>query len=247
LTARPSGHVARPISSLADLHLPEETLDTILGHIGRLGVDTLEGWDAAATSLVEGNKVATFGTTDQRIDPIDQSQYETGKGPCVYALGGDVMYFDGDPEEPRWRQFAEAAATQGVYSVVSFPLKLGEEVMGALNFYSNERDALRPGQREEGLLYAGQAAVALSNAKQYMAQGSQISHLEQGLETRTMIGQATGLLMAQEGLTSEEAFQKLVAVSQTSNLKLRDIAQRYVDVWEEQANGGARAGRGASR
>ncbi len=41
--------------------------------------------------------------------------------------------------------------------------------------------------------------------------------------------------MGQEGLTSEEAFQKLVKVSQNSNVKLRDIAQRYVEAWEAKA------------
>jgi AmiR/NasT family two-component response regulator len=44
-------------------------------------------------------------------------------------------------------------------------------------------------------------------------------------------------LMAHEGLTSEEAFQKLVNASQQANIKLRDIAQRYVTAWEEKARG----------
>lgn len=59
------------------------------------------------------------------------------------------------------------------------------------------------------------------------------SQLEEALVTRTTIGQAVGVLMAQEGLTSDEAFDKLVHVSQNANLKLRDIAQRYLKAWEE--------------
>ncbi len=239
MSQRPTGRVERSVNSLAELRLSEHTLDEILAHIGRLGVRALEGWDAAATTLVEGNKVATFGATDDRVMPLDQSQYDTGKGPCVAALGGEVHYFDGASDQPRWRQFAEAAADVDVYSTVSFPLQLDGEVMGALNFYSRERDALRTGQREEGLLYAAGAASALANAKEFLARGTQIEQLEEGLQTRTMIGQATGLLMAQEGLTSEEAFQKLVKVSQTANVKLRDIAERYVRTWEERARGSA--------
>lgn len=107
--------------------------------------------------------------------------------------------------------------------------------MGALNFYSLERDALRPGQREEGSFFAAQAAVTAAHAKQFATLGNQVEQLEEGLKTRTLIGQATGLLMAQEGLTSDEAFQKLVKVSQTSNVKLRDIAKRYVEAWETKA------------
>ena len=233
MSQRPFGEVERPVNSLADLRLSENTLDSILGHVGRLGVATLDGWEAAGTSIVERDKVATYGITDDRVKAVDQLQYEISRGPCVDALTGETQYFDGTNVEPRLRTFAESAAEQGIYSVVSFPLKLDGEVMGALNFYSGERDALRPGQREEGSLFAAQAAVALANAQDFKAQEAQIKQLEDGLQTRAMIGQATGLLMAQEGMTSDEAFQKLVHVSQTSNLKLRDIARRYVDAWEE--------------
>jgi hypothetical protein len=115
-------------------------------------------------------------------------------------------------------------------------LKLEEQPIGALNFYSSEKDAARPGQREEGMMFASQAAIAVANLRERASMASQLEHLEEGLKNRTMIGQATGVLMAQEGLTSEEAFQKLVVASQTSNIKLRDIARRVVEVWEQKAN-----------
>lgn len=63
------------------------------------------------------------------------------------------------------------------------------------------------------------------------------AQLEEALSTRTTIGQTVGLLMAQEALTSEEAFRKLVRVSQTANVKLRAIAERYVEAWEEKVAG----------
>lgn len=231
---RPVGQMDHPVSSLSELHLEGQTMDSIMGHIGRFAVQSLEGWDAAAASLATGDKVATYGTTDERINPVDQAQYDANKGPCVDALkSGEIQYFDGTGDEPRWRVYAEAAADHDVYSTLSFPLKLKDEVIGALNFYSRERDAIRPGHREEGSLFAAQAAVAIANAQAYLAKDAKLGQLEEGLQTRTMIGQATGLLMAQEGLTSDEAFQKLVYVSQNSNVKLREIAQRYVVAWEQ--------------
>lgn len=234
MAERPSGHVDPPVSSLAELRLSAETLDSVLGHVARLGVEAMPGWDAAAATIVDGNDVATYGVTDERVHPLDQSQYDTGKGPCIDAtVTGELQYFDGQVVEPRWRQFADVAAGVGVYSVVSFPLAIDGEVMGALNFYSPERDALRSGQREEGWLFAAQAAVTLANAKELHARAAEVDELHVGLQTRAVIGQATGLLMAQEGLSSGEAFQKLVRVSQHANVKLRDIAQRYVQAWED--------------
>jgi hypothetical protein len=236
MAERPKGHTEQPINSLSELELSGQTLDSVLRHIGHVGVGALEGWDAAAATLVEGDKVATFGGTDDRVLSIDQQQYDSRRGPCVDALGGETQYLNGEDIKPAWRQVADAAAKEGIYSIVSFPLKNKNEVIGALNFYSRERDALRPGQREEGSLFAAHAAVALGNTKEFLERGEKTEQLEEALKTRTIIGQATGLLMAQEGMTSDEAFQKLVSVSQNANLKLRDIAQRYVSAWEEKSS-----------
>lgn len=236
MSKRASGKVDQSVNSLGELRFEGKAIDSIVAQIGNLAVQTMDGWDAAAASLVAGNKVATYGATDERVSPADQAQYDTDKGPCVDAMkSGEVQYFDGNTVEPRWRQFAETAAGCSIYSTLSFPLMLDDQVMGALNLYSSERDAIRPGHREEGSLFAAQAAVSIANAQAYLAKEILVDQLEEGLQTRTLIGQATGLVMADEGLTSDEAFQKLVKVSQHSNLKLRDVAQRYVDAWEEKS------------
>jgi hypothetical protein len=54
------------------------------------------------------------------------------------------------------------------------------------------------------------------------------------LEDRILIGIAQGLLMADHNVSAEEALDLLAKRSQSSNVKLRDIAARLV---EERANG----------
>jgi AmiR/NasT family two-component response regulator len=56
----------------------------------------------------------------------------------------------------------------------------------------------------------------------------EIEQLTDALATRTVIGQATGLLMRDLGLTSKAAFAQLVTLSSHSNVKLREIAERLV-------------------
>ena len=51
-----------------------------------------------------------------------------------------------------------------------------------------------------------------------------IVQLHDALETRDVIGQAKGILMAAEGITDDDAFMILVRASQRANRKLRDIA-----------------------
>jgi AmiR/NasT family two-component response regulator len=55
-----------------------------------------------------------------------------------------------------------------------------------------------------------------------------VETLQEALETRTIIGQAQGILMERLGLCAEEAFGYLRRSSSTDNVKLRDLAAEIV-------------------
>lgn len=57
---------------------------------------------------------------------------------------------------------------------------------------------------------------------------AQISQLERALETRDIIGQAKGVLMARQRITADTAFELLVRASQRTNIKVRDVAAELV-------------------
>ena len=53
-------------------------------------------------------------------------------------------------------------------------------------------------------------------------------HLQAALESRDVIGQAKGILMARESISADEAFDILRRASQRSGRKLRDIAAQLI-------------------
>src|ERR1700712_3088011 len=63
----------------------------------------------------------------------------------------------------------------------------------------------------------------------------EIEGLRRALESRTVIGQAIGLVMAQERLTAEQGFAHLVRASSRTNVKLRDVAAAIVADADTQA------------
>ncbi len=73
----------------------------------------------------------------------------------------------------------------------------------------------------DGLALAAHVAVALAGAQE-------IEHLEHALRGRTVIGQATGILMERFDLDPERAFSVLSRMSQQKNAKLREIAGEIV-------------------
>jgi AmiR/NasT family two-component response regulator len=49
------------------------------------------------------------------------------------------------------------------------------------------------------------------------------------MQSRAVIEQAKGKLMAIEGFSPDEAFTRLARVSQSENVKLRELARQVVD------------------
>jgi AmiR/NasT family two-component response regulator len=60
--------------------------------------------------------------------------------------------------------------------------------------------------------------------------------MAEAMRSRAVIEQAKGMLIAQHGGTPDEAFERLRHLSQHSNIKLRDVAQRIVDEHVDRAD-----------
>ncbi len=70
--------------------------------------------------------------------------------------------------------------------------------------------------------------LAAAKATVYV-EGYELSQqLQQAMESRAVIEQAEGILMAAQGCDPDEAFQILVRASQNQNRKLRAIATEIV-------------------
>lgn len=126
------------------------------------------------------------------------------------------------PYEHRWPQWAPVAAAElGMRSLLCLRLSTHEDRVGALNLFSPEPDAFDEDSVETGHAVAAHAAVAFAEA-------NRIGHLESALVNRTVIGQATGIVMNGYGMTSAAAFAALTRLSSQSNRKLHVIAKEIV-------------------
>ena len=100
--------------------------------------------------------------------------------------------------------------------------------LGALNLYSKSPGGYDEAAEETARLFSEQAAVACANAEVYWRTHNLTEHLREALESRDVIGQAKGILMARRKCTPEAAFDALRKVSQHRNIKLREIAEQVV-------------------
>ena len=65
--------------------------------------------------------------------------------------------------------------------------------------------------------------------EELLALEQEIDGLKAALGTRSVIGKAMGIIIEREGVNETEAFEILKAMSQHSNVKLRDVAARLTE------------------
>src|SRR3712207_2485475 len=161
----------------------------------------------------------------------DELQYEEGGGPCLDAgRGGVVLRIDDVRTEERWPGYIERVRRTEVRSSLSVPLPYQGSSIGALNIYSTQPAAFAtPESLTAGLEVAETIAVAVANADAHAQLVDHAQNMRRAMESRAVIEQAKGVLMAQRHVTPEQAFEMLREASQRSNRKLRDIAVGIVE------------------
>lgn len=126
----------------------------------------------------------------------------------------EVVALNDVSQDSRWPNFLEAAQRDGLGAVLSLPPAVGNQPMGALNLYSKEPNSFDENSHPIGKLFASQASVAISNAQVYASAVRLSDQLMDAIKSREVIGEAKGILMAQEGIGEDEAFEMLKSVSQ---------------------------------
>ena len=220
------------LRELSRVALVDRTLDDVLGEITRIAASGIPGADATSITLLRNDRAYTAAYHGDMALAADELQYERGYGPCMDAgRGGVLLRIDDMRTETRWPDYVrDVQAKTEVRSSLSVPLPYQGNSIGALNNYSTKPAAFAsPESLEAGREVAEVVAVAVANADAHWQLGEQARNMRLAMESRAVIEQAKGVLMAQRHIDAEQAFEILRDASQRYNRKLRDIAVGIVE------------------
>lgn len=196
--------------------------DDTAEHLINYAVSAVGAGFGGITLLRPRGQLETIGATDRLVEELDAAQYELRQGPCVDAATEARSSVSGSLDtDPRWPVWGPEAASRGVLSILSAEIHSHGQRIGALNVYGHGRDVFSVADVELAGVLAIQAAPL-------MAVLTSEAGLRQALETRTLIGQAQGMLMERFGIQSEQAFSVLRRYSQDTNTRLSDVAEQVV-------------------
>ena len=215
------------LRQLSRVVLVDRTLDQVLTDVTRIAAQGIPGAEATSITLLRDEKAFTVAHHGEMALAADELQYAHGYGPCMDAgRGGVLLRVDDMRTEERWPDYvAHVVRSTPVRSSLSVPLPYQGTSIGALNNYSTQPAAFAsPDSLRAGLEVAEVVAVAIANADAHHQLSEQTRNMRVAMESRAVIEQAKGVLMAQRHVDAEQAFEILREASQRYNRKLRDIA-----------------------
>jgi GAF domain-containing protein len=198
-----------------------DTVEQTVEQITAFTAQTFGTQHAGVTLVEDGGTFRTAGPTDPSVRTADDLQNVLREGPCVEAATTSRSVVSNDvARDPRWPSWGPRIAALGLGSILSSDLHGGGRRVGALNVYGPTGHVFTPEDLELGQVLAQQASVALRFSEK-------IEGLTTALHTRTVIGQAQGVLIERYRVDADRAFD-MKRFSQDQNIRLAEIARRIV-------------------
>lgn len=208
----------------------------------------LLGVDAVGLLVTDQRgRLQLMGASSEQTRLLELFQLQNDQGPCLvcFRSGRPVHCADlSGPQAGAWPRFAEQARLAGFGAVSALPMRLREQIIGAMNLF----------QRQPGELDAGTAALAQAMAdiatigllqERAIRESQMLSEqLQHALSSRVIIEQAKGMLSERHTLPMDEAFSLLRHHARSHHQHLTDLARSVVTRTSEVQPPGSTEGAG---
>ena len=133
---------------------------------------------------------------------LELFQLQSDQGPCLdcFRAGQPVDAEDLAAAAHRWPRFVPAAQQAGFAAVQALPMRLREQVIGALDLFRATPGALAPADRRVGQALADVATISLLHERSTRRSETLNEQLQTALNSRVIIEQANGKLAERPGL-----------------------------------------------
>jgi len=175
-------------------------------------------------------ELRVVAASSEAVRLLELFQLQSDEGPCLdcFRSGQPVSAADLGADR-RWPQFAAAAGQAGFSAVQALPMRLRDQVIGALNLFRGaagdfDADSVRVGQA-----LADVATISLLHERSMRRSDTLNEQLQAALNSRVVIEQAKGKLAERLGIDVNQAFTLLRDQARNRNQRLSDLARAFVD------------------
>jgi hypothetical protein len=207
---RVPGEVSRSLIALAEMPDDVSTIDDQLLLITRLVVDRVAAVAYASVTAMHDGAYTTVAASSDLALAVDEAQYADQAGPCLEPLHtGEPVGVPDIAATMRWPGFRDQADGMGLRASVSVPLFAGSGTpVAVLNLYSYDSAAMSPVIAEVWRIFSAETTAAGSHRTERLEAGAAefVAGLAEAFAVRATIQQAVGVIMAQQGIGSLDAY-----------------------------------------
>jgi transcriptional regulator with GAF, ATPase, and Fis domain len=188
--------------------------------------------DAAGVLLADPRgQLRVAAASSEAVGLVELFQIQNDQGPCLdcFHTGQPVTAADLTGPEQRWPRFAAAAAQAGFRAVHALPMRLRDQVIGALNLFSAQANPLGQDDLRTGQALADVATIGLLQERNVRRAETLAEQLQAALNSRVVIEQAKGRLAGRLGLDMDQAFALLRGHARNTNRRLTDVARQVIN------------------
>ncbi|RSS46503.1 GAF domain-containing protein [Streptomyces sp. WAC07061] len=188
--------------------------------------------DAAGVMLVNARgRLQSAVVTEERVEITEMFQAQADEGPCIdaFATGEPVHADDLAVQEGRWPVFTPLARAAGFEAAHSFPLRLRDQTVGALNLLARTPTPVAP---QDGRLLQALAGTATTSVMTWSREPLRpydiVTRTQAALSSKGVLDIAAGMLAATAALTPAEAGARLRAYAASHHQRPADVADALV-------------------
>jgi GAF domain-containing protein len=214
--------------------LAEPDVQRTLEKMCELLVAMVVGCDHAVVTVVHDHDLTSPAASDDVGPRVDALQLDVDDGPCLEAIREHhTVVTDDLATDTRWPRFStRAAEVTGVRSMLAFRMFIDDDTLGSLNLYSKRPQAFTDESLAVGTIFAAHASVALRAAQNK----EDLARFREVVKAQELIGQAKGILMGRQGISSQAAMAILARGAERLRIELRELARRIVEAEEHEAS-----------
>jgi len=197
-----------------------------------LAAQHVPGCSGATAVLWQAGEVSVIAASHPDLSELAEVQHATEGGPSLEAMtSGRQVGCPDTLSETRWPEYARQALSLGVRCSLTLVHQSGPLAL-TLTLYATRPRALDPDRLPTGELLVAFGGTAVRNTSAFGAAQRTARQLTEGADSRAVVDQAKGILMAGFSCSADEALRRMRDISQAHQIKVTEVARRIVDSHE---------------
>ena len=225
-------------SSIIDafVHLSDTLVDDydvieFLHFLTECCIDLVPVDEAAVMLAAPSGNMQAVASSSERSRLLELFELQNRDGPCLdaYRSGTVVRSAELSCERDRWPTFAGRAIDDGFRAVHSIPLRLRDEIIGALNLMRVQPGHLSDSDARLVQALSDIATIGVLQERFVSRSASVASGLQIALTSRIRIEQAKGIISERSNISVDDAFDLLRSYARRHSQRLSEVAARVVE------------------